>query len=119
MILPGSSSAELDRLERMGFAYQVLPEQCIHIDFQLAHKVELMRSPDAREILLKEISYEGRFASGVLPNQQDHRPGIKIGLIEGRRDKLVEVVSLQITMLVKLSAWMLESTSSRGSSLPL
>ena len=77
----------------MGFVYQVHPGQGIHIDCQLAHKV----SPYARKILLEEISYEGCLASGVLSHQQNHGSGVKVGLVKGGGDKLMEVIGLQIT----------------------
>ena len=54
-------------------------------------------SPYARKILLEEISYEGCLASGVLSHQQNHGSGVKVGLVKGGGDKLMEVIGLQIT----------------------
>ena len=51
-------------------------------------------SPYARKILLEEISYEGCLASGVLSHQQNHGSGVKVGLVKGGGDKLMEVIGL-------------------------
>ena len=58
-------------------------------------------SPYARKILLEEISYEGGLPSGVLAHQQDHGFRIKVGLVKGGGDKLMEVIGLQITSCFK------------------